>query len=192
MAQPARIARSQQASLDTLPRRMLGPRVIACLSVVAVLCFAFPASAQSPGLIPTVSKIRTDGIGKVKIGMPVKQAREAAGVHMVRSKVGNCVYLASGPPGTGQGPTLRFQDGRLRRVHVARKDFATKRGVEVGDRVREVRRKYSGLRRDIDLGGGYTLIWKRGTGRLVFTIGGKKVIAIAGGPVPWVLQQECV
>jgi hypothetical protein len=159
--------------------------------VVAVLFFAFPASAQSPGLSPTVSKIRTDGIGKVKIGMTVKEAREAAGVRMARSRVGDCVDLAAGPPRTGQGPTLRFHDGRLRRVHVARRGFATERGVEVGDRVREVRRKYSGLPRDIDLGGGYTLIWKRGNGRLVFTIGGNRVVEIAGGPVPWVLQQEC-
>ena len=151
-----------------------------------------PESGQAPGLIPSVSKIRPDGIGKVRIGMTVKEARDAAGVHMERSRVGDCVYLSSGPPGTGQGPTLRFHEGRLRRVHVARKGFATKRGVEVGDRVREVRRKYSGLRRDIDLGGGYTLIWKRGKGRLMFTIGGGKVLAIAGGPVPWVLQQECV
>ena len=151
-----------------------------------------PEPGQPPGLIPTVSKIRPDGIGKVKIGMTVTQARDAAGVHMERSRVGDCVYLASGPPGTGQGPTLRFHEGRLRRVHVARSGFATKRGVEVGDRVRKVRREYSGLRRDIDLGGGYTLIWKHGKGRLMFTIGGGKVLAIAGGPVPWVLQQECV
>ena len=151
-----------------------------------------PAPGQPPGLIPTVSKIRPDGIGKVKTGMTIKQARDAAGVHMERSKVGDCVYLDSGPPGTGQGPTLRFHEGRLRRVHVARGGFATKRGVEVGDRVRKVRRKYSKLRRDIDLGGGYTLIWKRGKGRLMFTIGGGKVLAIAGGKVPWVLQQECV
>ena len=39
---------------------------------------------------------------------------------------------------------------------------------------------------------GYPLIWKRGKGRLMFTIGGGKVLAIAGGRVPWVLQQECV
>jgi hypothetical protein len=171
---------------------MTGRRAIAGLSIATVLGLALPASAQSPGLIPTVSKIRPNGIGKVKTGMTIRQARQAAGVHLERSKVGDCVYLSAGPPGTGQGPTLRFHNGRLRRVHVARKDFGTTRGVEVGDRVREVRRKYSGLRRDIDLGGGYTLIWKRGNRRLVFTIGGKKVIAIAGGPMPWVLQQECV
>ena len=171
---------------------MSGRRALALLPIAALLGLAVPASAQAPGLIPTVSKIRPDGIGKVRIGMTIKAAREAAGVHMVRSRVGDCVYLDSGPPGTGQGPTLRFHDGRLRRVDVARPEFATRRGVEVGDRVREVRRKYSGLRRDVDLGGGYVLIWKRGTGRLVFTINNKRVGAIAGGPVPFVLQQECV
>jgi hypothetical protein len=171
---------------------MPGRRALACVPILAALGLAAPASAQTPGLVPGIAKIRPDGIGKVKIGMTIRQAREAAGVHMARSRVGECVYLDSGPPGTGQGPTLRFHDGRLRRVHVARKEFATKRGVEVGDRVREVRRKYKGLRRDIDLGGGFVLIWKRGKGRLMFTIGNGKVLAIAGGPVPFVLQQECV
>jgi len=171
---------------------MPGRRAFACVPIAALLGLAAPAAAQAPGLIPTVSKIRPDGIGKVKIGMTIKQAREAAGVHLVRSRVGECVYLDSGPPGTGQGPTLRFHDGRLRRVHVARPEFATRRGVEVGDRAREVRRKYSGLRRDIDLGGGSTLIWKRGKGRLMFTIRNKRVAEIAGGRVPFVLQQECV
>ena len=50
-----------------------------------------PGSGQAPELIPTVSKIRPDGIGKVKIGMSVKQARDAAGVHMEQSRVGDCV-----------------------------------------------------------------------------------------------------
>ena len=171
---------------------MFRRRALACLPIAAALGLAVPAAAQTPGLVPTISKIRPDGIGKVKIGMTIKEAREAAGVHMTRSRVGACVYLDSGPPGTGQGPTLRFHNGRLRRVHVARPEFATKRGVEVGDRAREVRRKYSALRRDVDLGGGRTLIWKRGKGRLMFTIRNKKVAEIAGGPVPWVLQQECV
>jgi hypothetical protein len=171
---------------------MRARRVIACLPIGTLLVLAAPAAAQTPGLIPTVSKIRTNGIGQVRTGMTIRQARRAAGVHMERSRVGNCVYLDAGPPNTGQGPTLRFHDGRLRQVHVAREDFATRRGVEVGDRVREVRRKYSRLRRDIDLGGGYTLIWRRGGRRLVFTIVGRRVTEIAGGPMPWVLQQECV
>jgi hypothetical protein len=171
---------------------MRARHVIACLPIAGLLMLAAPAAAQTPGLIPTVSKVRTNGIGKVKTGMTIRQARRAAGVHMERSRVGDCVYLDSGPPNTGKGPTLRFHNGRLRRVHVATEDFATRRGVEVGDRVREVRRKYSRLRRDIDLGGGYTLIWRRGRGRIVFTIVSGRVTEIASGPMPWVLQQECV
>jgi hypothetical protein len=167
-------------------------RVIACLPIAAMLALAAPASAQTPGLIPTVSKIRTNGIGEVKTGMTIRQARRAAGVYLERSRVGACVYLDAGPPNTGEGPTLRFHNGRLRRVHVARRDYATRRGVEVGDRVREVRRKYSRLRRDIDIGGGYTLIWRRGDRRLVFTIVRGRVTEIAAGPMPWVLWQDCV
>lgn len=170
---------------------MPGRRLLALVPLAAALGLALPASAQSPGLVPGVSKIRTNGIGKVRVGMTFGQARNAAGVHMERQRVNDCVYLDSGPPNTGQGPVLLFHGGRLRQVEVGRAEFATKRGVEVGDRVREVRRKYSHLRRDIHIGGGYVLIWKRGKGRLVFHIGNEEVLSITGGRVPWVLWQEC-
>jgi hypothetical protein len=166
--------------------------VLAPAVVALALGVAAPASAQTPGLIPTVSKIRTNGIGKVKVNMTVKQARKAAGVFMRKSRVGDCTYLDAGPPNTGQGPTLRFHDGRLRFVEVRREGFATKRGVEVGNRVRKVRRLYNGLKPRVDLGGGVELVWKSKRGRLIFTIINGKVTAIAGGRVPEVLQQECV
>jgi len=153
---------------------------------------AAPASADPPGLIPTVSKIRTDGIGAFKTGMTRKQARKAAGTaYYVPSRVGACVYWDFGPPGTGQGPTLRFQGGRLRYVEVARKQFSTKRGVQVGDRTHKVRHKYHGLRTRQNIGGGHDLVWKSHKGRLIFTIVNGKVARIVGGKVPWVLQQEC-
>jgi hypothetical protein len=168
-------------------------RTLALAPAIALaLAATAPATAQTPGLIPTVSKLRTNGIGKVKVGMTVKQARQAAGVHMVKSKVGDCTYLDAGKPGTPEGPFLRFHDGRLRYVGVGRKGFATKRGIDIGDRVREVKRKYDGLKRRPDLGGGYELVWKVKRGRLIFTIVGGKVSAMAGGTAPWALQQECV
>jgi hypothetical protein len=170
-------------------------RTLALAGALAIsVSTAAPAAAQiQPGLIPTVSKIRTNGIGAFKTGMTQKQADKAAGtVYYVKSKVGSCVYWDFGPPGTGKGPTLRFHNNRLRYVDVARKQFKTKRGVEVGDRVRKVRHKYHGLKRREDLGGGHELVWKSGKGRLIFTIVGGKVSRIAGGKVPWVLQQECV
>jgi hypothetical protein len=157
-----------------------------------VLALAAPATAQTPGLIPTVSKLRTNGIGKVKVGMTVKQARKAAGVYMVKTRVGSCVYLDAGKPGTPQGPFLRFHGGKLRYIGVGRKGFQTKRGIDIGDRAREVRHKYNGLRSRPDLGGGRELVWKSHRGRLIFTIINGKVTHMAGGRAPWVLQQECV
>jgi hypothetical protein len=167
--------------------------VLAPAAAALALCVAAPASAQQPGLIPTVSKIRFDGIGAFKVGMTRKQAHRAAGtVYYTKQRVGDCLYWDFGPPNTGQGPLLRFHNGRLRYVDTGRKQFATKRGVEVGDKVREVRRKYKRLHRRIDLGGGYELVARKGKGRLIFTIANKRVSRIAGGTVPWVLQQECV
>jgi hypothetical protein len=156
------------------------------------LGLAAPASAQEPGLIPTVSKIGYTGIGAFKTGMTPKEADRAAGtVYYTRQRVGPCLYFDFGPPNTGEGPLLRFHNKRLRYVDTGVEDFATKKGVEVGDRVREVRRKYKHLHRRVDLGGGYELVKRRGDYRLIFTIVNRRVSRIAGGQAPWVLWQEC-
>ena len=162
------------------------------LPLLLALGLAAPASAQAPGLEEGVSKLRTNGIGAVKTGMTVKEARKAAGVHLERSRVGDCVYLVDGPPTTGQGPTLRFHGGKLRHVTVGRAGYATKRGVEVGDRARKVRRLYKRLNSRRNLGGGRDLIWRRGKGRLIFSLAQGRVYRIAGGRAPWALWMECV
>jgi hypothetical protein len=167
-------------------------RLTLAAPLVLAVGLTAPASAQAPGIVEGVSKLRTNGIGAVKTGMTIREAREAAGVHLERSRVGDCVYLVDGPPNTGQGPTLRFHDGKLRRVDVARKGFKTRRGVEYGDRTRKVRRLYKRLSSRQNLGGGRDLIWKRGKGRLIFSVAQGRVYRIAGGRAPWVLQQECV
>jgi hypothetical protein len=160
---------------------------------VLALGLAAPASAQQPGLIPTVSKIRFNGIGAFKTGMTPKQADRAAGtVYYTRSRVGDCLYFDFGRPNTGEGPLLRFHSGRLRYVDTGVEDYETTKGVEVGDKVREVRRKYKRLHRRVDLGGGYELVKRKGRLRLIFTIVNHRVSRIAGGKAPWALQQECV
>ena len=167
-------------------------RLLPALPLALAIGLAAPASAQTPGLIEGVSKIRHNGVGKVFTGMTIKEARRAAGVHLERSKVGECVYLVDGPPNTGQGPSLRFHNGKLRYVRVARKGFATKRGVEFGDRVKKVRRLYKHLSSRQNLGGGRDLIWRKGRYRLIFSVAGGKVYAIGGGRAPWALWGECV
>ena len=167
-------------------------RLTLVVPLALTLGLAAPASAQAPGLVEGVSKLRANGIGKVRTGMTVEQARNAAGVHLRRSRVGDCVYLEDGPPNTGQGPTLRFHGGALRYIDVGRAGFATHRGVEVGDRTRKVRRLYERLRSRRNLGGGRDLIFKRGKGRLIFKVAQGRVYRMAGGRMPWVLQEECI
>ena len=75
--------------------------------------FAVPGAAHAQGIVPGDSKIRHNGIGKVFTGMTIKKAREAAGIPLARSQVGDCVYL-SATPGSPDGPDLRFHGGKLR------------------------------------------------------------------------------
>jgi hypothetical protein len=160
-------------------------------SLPLVLALAVPGAAHAQGIVPGESKIRDNGIGKVFTGMTIKKARKAAGIPLERTRVGDCVYL-SATPGSPEGPTLRFHDGKLRHVSVGGAGYATKRGVEVGDRVRKVRRLYKRLNSRPNLGGGRDLIAKRRRHRLIFSVAQGRVYRISGGRAPWALQQECV
>ena len=161
------------------------------IALTVAFTFAVPGAAQAQGIVLGQSKIRHNGIGKVFTGMTVKKARKAAGIPLTRSRVGDCVYL-SATPGSPDGPTLRFHDGKLRQVTVGRDGYATKRGVEVGDRARKVRRLYKRLGSRQNLGGGRDLIYRTGRHRLIFSVAQGRVYRISGGRAPWALFQECV
>jgi hypothetical protein len=161
------------------------------IALTLAFAFAAPGAAHAQGIVLGQSKIRDNGIGKVFTGMTPKKAREAAGIPLERSRIGDCVYL-SATPGSPDGPTLRFHGGKLRHVTVGRDGYATKRGVEVGDRVRKVRRLYKRLSSRQNLGGGRDLIARRGRHRLIFSVAQGRVYRISGGRAPWALFQECV
>jgi hypothetical protein len=65
------------------------------LLAAAAIALAAPASAQAPGMVPGVHDVHLKGIGEVRFGMTVKQARDAAGVHMTRGRVNECTYRGS-------------------------------------------------------------------------------------------------
>ena len=161
------------------------------LALTLAFTFAVPGAAQAQGIVLGQSKIRHNGIGAVFTGMTIKKARKAAGIPLERSSVGDCVYL-SATPGSPDGPTLRFHSGKLRQVTVGRNGYATKRGVEVGDRTRKVRRLYKRLSSRQNLGGGRDLIYRTGRHRLIFSVAQGRVYRISGGRAPWALYQECV
>jgi hypothetical protein len=167
-----------------MPSRRLIPLTLA-------FAFAAPGAAHAQGIVPGESKLRHNGIGKVFTGTTIKKARKAAGIPLTRSRVGECVYL-SATPGSPDGPDLRFHDGKLRHVTVGRAGYATKRGVEVGDRARKVRRLYKRLKSRANLGGGRDLVYKTGRHRLIFSVAQGRVYRISGGRAPWALWQECV
>jgi hypothetical protein len=161
------------------------------IALTLAFAFAAPGAAHAQGIVLGQSKIRHNGIGKVFTGMTIKKARKAAGIPLERSAIGDCVYL-SATPGSPDGPTLRFHGGKLRHVTVGRDGYATKRGVEVGDRVRKVRRLYKRLSSRPNLGGGRDLLYRTGRHRLIFSVAQGRVYRISGGRAPWALQQECV
>jgi len=161
------------------------------VALTLAFTFAVPGAAHAQGIVLGQSKIRHNGIGEVFTGMTIKKAREAAGIPLERSEVGDCVYL-SATPGSPDGPTLRFHGGKLRHVTVGRDGYATKRGVEVGDRTRKVRRLYKRLTSRQNLGGGRDLIFRTGRHRLIFSVAQGRVYRISGGRAPWALYQECV
>jgi hypothetical protein len=168
---------------------MLSRRLLASLPLI--VAFIVPGAAHAQGIVPGQSKIRDNGIGKVFTGMTIKKARQAAGIALERSRIGDCVYL-SATPGSPEGPDLRFHNGKLRHVTIGGTGYATKRGVKVGDRVRKVRRLYPRLKSRSNLGGGRDLIARRKRNRLIFSVAQGRVYRISGGRVPWALQQECV
>jgi hypothetical protein len=161
------------------------------IALTLAFAFAAPSAAHAQGIVLGQSKIRHNGIGKVFTGMTIEEARDAAGIPLRRSQIGDCVYL-SATPGSPDGPDLRFHGGKLRHVTVGRAGYATKRGVEVGDRVRKVRRLYKRLSSRPNLGGGRDLVYRTGRHRLIFSVAQGRVYRISGGRAPWVLQQECV
>jgi hypothetical protein len=168
---------------------------LAAAALVLVALVA-PAAAQAPGMVPGVHDLHLKGIGKVRFGMSVKEARDAARVHMVKSRVNRCTYLDAGPPGTGRGPTLMFVGGKLRVVSTSRprRDYATPKGVGVGTRLRRVRRLYPGGERTANIGApdGFNLVWRKGRERrFVFEIYNGRVFGIKSGVMPWVKWQEC-
>ena len=169
---------------------------VAALALAVATALAVPAVAQTPGLVPGLHHLHLKGVGKVRFGMTVKQARDAAGVYMVKSRVNECTYLDAGPPGTGQGPTLMFVGGKFRVVTTRRPrgEFSTPKGVGRGTKLRRVRRLYPGGERTVNIGApqGFNLVWKRGRARrFVFEISNGKVFGIKSGVMPWVKWQEC-
>lgn len=92
--------------------------------------------------ITSASRLRVDGIGPVRIGMTLEQARAVSGLTMPHSEGGVCVgYQTDGAP-AGVAFTAVEGSNRLDFVSVSQPSIATVSGIRVGSTVAEVRRTY--------------------------------------------------
>jgi hypothetical protein len=87
-----------------------------------------------------------DGLGPLRIGMPLDQVRRALNDRGVGLReVSDTACRSRSPQSAPQGLSLLFQDGRLVRIDVAAPaDTATRSGTRVGDPEARVRRLYPG------------------------------------------------
>jgi len=123
------------------------------LTVLGIGCvvLAEPTPAQ-PFQIAQVklteeSRVRTNGIGPVLVGMTVEQASRAAGVQLVQTSSGGedygCYYYK---PQTGQprGVAFMVRQNRIVRVDIGESSVTTLRGAKVGDTEKWIRSLYPG------------------------------------------------
>ena len=101
---------------------------------------AGPTAAR---LKPT-SKVSTQGLGPVRIGMTKVRAERAAGVRMryLGGARSGCRYMR--PADRGIRASFMLTRGRISRVDVSRRGIATPSGIRVGDSEASVRRRFAG------------------------------------------------
>jgi hypothetical protein len=101
------------------------------------------ADARPVGLTPK-SKVSTQGLGPVRIGMTKSAAERAARMPMRYSGPARdgCRYMR--PADARIRASFMLHRGRVVRVDVARRGIATPSGVRVGDSEASVRRRFAG------------------------------------------------
>lgn len=107
----------------------------------------------APEQLSGSSRLRIDGIGPIRIGMTIAEARAAAGVPLTLERQPHCdvLTLTGGPDGLALIVT-RPATGRIGVITVNRSTFATLSGVRVGDTEAGVLGAYPGRLRPVNAG----------------------------------------
>ena len=101
-----------------------------------------PAGSSQPATVDSDSRLRVDGLGPVRIGMGLKEARAASGLPMAYRESAACAsFQTDGPPA---GLSFTGVDGsdRLDLIIVSEPSIATVSGIKVGSTLAEARRAY--------------------------------------------------
>lgn len=101
-----------------------------------------PAESSRPAAVDSDSRLRVDGLGPVRIGMGLEEARAASGLPMAYRESAACAsFETEGPPA---GLSFTGVDGshRLDLIVVSEPSIATVSGIKVGSTLAEARRAY--------------------------------------------------
>ncbi len=183
----------------TKPRKHVG--FILSVAVCFTTAIATLAVAQTPAFKPLTvqSRMAVNGIGPVRIGMPLTKAIDATQVSWKVDYTldGNdCRYAhpVDAPKGADGFATLSFMvvDGVVVRAEVGARGIATMSGVQVGDTEQKVKDTYPGKIKSqthpYDEKGHYLIYTpterKDAKFRMIFETDGKVVTAYRAGRVP--------
>jgi tetratricopeptide (TPR) repeat protein len=142
------------------------------------------------------SRLRTNGIGSVLVGMTINQAEQASKYKFKETlRSGQCIQydLQEGP----KALWFLVNQGQIATVNVGNRQVATLRGVRIGDSEARVKELYRGqLQFSKDTPGSHQLIFIPKDAadrnyRLIFTINSQgKVSGYRAGRLPEVMWQE--
>ena len=152
--------------------RLLAPAITA-----ALLLLAAPAGAA----LPDGAKLKPSGLGPLELGMTERQAERVLGRNLRQYKLGSC-----GTATFHRRDYLLFSSGRLARVSVSTRRYATRKGIRVGSSQKRLRALYPSAKRSrhaYNPDGSYFKV-TFGNRRLVFETDGSEVTAMHGGRIP--------
>lgn len=166
----------------------------------SILSPSIALSVHAPTILTDQSKLATNGIGGVRVGMTVSEAARAAGVQLVgeadKSNPG-CYHVK--PRTNPQGIGFMVTDGRIARVSVwQNRQITTLSGAKIGDSEARIRSLYPGRiqvtpHTYVRQGHYLTFVPKDASDRnyrVVFETDGQKVTRFHAGKLPEVEYVE--
>jgi outer membrane protein assembly factor BamE (lipoprotein component of BamABCDE complex) len=129
-----------------------------------------------------------DRFGPVKVGMTVSAASRALGVPLVKEQgmEETCYYVS--PRRGFKDVAFMITNGRIARVDISSRGYATERGARVGDSEARIKSLYRGMVKVSQhpyVDGHYlTVDMNRGRFSLIFETDGKRVTSFRAGKSP--------
>ena len=154
-------------------------------ALVAIACAAVLGAAAVAVALPSSARLTTAGLGPIEIGMTVAQVERAGKRELTFG--GDDVNAPCATAALGKDVFGLFSKGRLARVYVRSRIYATRTGIRVGDTQRKVLARYGrSVARSPHkyIEGGFYLTLTVGNRRLVFETDGRRVIEMSSGRKP--------